>query len=194
MSDKPNITILNVDDHDGSRYTVTEIFHSATFDVIEAANGAEALRLVKENPDIVLLDVNLPDIDGFEVCARIKADPDTSLIPVLILSATSIDEQSRVKGLESGADGYLTQPLAPELLVATVKSLLRMRQAEVKARASEEKLAGIIDSVTDQMIMLDEEFNIVWANNVAKTMMGSVIIGKKCYNISHVPDHFFKNP
>ena len=79
VSDKPNITILNVDDQDDSRYAVSEIVRHEGFGVMEAASGAEALRLVKENPDLVILDVRLSDMYRFEVCRRIKADPATSL-------------------------------------------------------------------------------------------------------------------
>jgi CheY-like chemotaxis protein len=71
--------ILNVDDNDGARYAKTRILHSAGFKVIEAANGTDALAMVREdNPALVLLDVKLPDINGIEVCRRIKADPDTN--------------------------------------------------------------------------------------------------------------------
>jgi CheY-like chemotaxis protein len=92
MSDAPELTILNVDDDDASRYATSRILRQAGFEIIEAATGAEALRLAKENPDLVILDVNLPDMDGFEVCERIKADPATSLIPVLHLSAVHMND------------------------------------------------------------------------------------------------------
>ena len=118
MTDK-KATILNVDDDDAGRYTVSRVLRQAGFEVMEAANGAESLRLVKENPDLVVLDVQLPDMSGFEVCERIRADPATSLIPVLHLSATYIDSQSMVRGLDHGADGYLTQPVEPPTWVRT---------------------------------------------------------------------------
>jgi CheY-like chemotaxis protein len=88
MTEKPSATILNVDDHDAARYTTTRVLRGAGYEVIEAGNGRDALRLAKRNPDLVVLDVNLPDIDGFEVCRRIKSDPATSMIPVVHLSAT----------------------------------------------------------------------------------------------------------
>jgi PAS domain S-box-containing protein len=130
MSDKPSATILNVDDHDAARYATSRILRQAGYDTIEAANGKEALRLVKKHPDLVILDVNLPDIDGFEVCRRIKAAPATASIPVLHLSATCFDDESKIRGLEGGADGYLTQPIEPPVLLAYVKALLRGWQAE----------------------------------------------------------------
>jgi CheY-like chemotaxis protein len=80
--------ILNVDDNDGARYAKTRIMQSAGFRVIEAANGTDALAMVREEePSLVLLDVKLPDINGIEVCRRIKSDPDTSCVLVLQTSA-----------------------------------------------------------------------------------------------------------
>ena len=80
--------ILNVDDNDGARYAKTRILQSAGFRVMEAANGTDALAMVREDdPALVLLDVKLPDINGIEVCRRIKADPDTNCVLVLQTSA-----------------------------------------------------------------------------------------------------------
>ena len=81
MAQLPKITILNVDDDDAGRYAVSRILKQAGFEVLEAASGEEALRLVDKNPDLIILDVKLPDIDGFEVCRRIKSNPATSLSP-----------------------------------------------------------------------------------------------------------------
>src|SRR5262245_42200250 len=115
------ITILNVDDDEAGRYAVSQMFRSAGFEVLEAANGAEALSLVQQRrPDIVLLDIKLPDIDGFEVCRRIKSNPETAQITVIHLSATLVQGADRVRGLEGGADGYLTEPISQAELVATV--------------------------------------------------------------------------
>src|SRR4051794_38308886 len=81
--------ILNVDDDEGCRYAVTRILELNNFAVQEAVTGAEALRLASsEQPDLVLLDVNLPDIDGFEVCKRLKSQPATARIPVLHVTAS----------------------------------------------------------------------------------------------------------
>jgi PAS domain S-box-containing protein len=118
-------TILHVDDNDIGRYSVTRILEQAGFQVIEASTGREALELARQLPDLVLLDVNLPDIDGFEVCRHLKSDPVTRLIPVLHISAERLDSDSAVAGLLGGGDGYLTQPVKPDVLVAHVKSLIR---------------------------------------------------------------------
>ena len=122
--------ILHVDDNPATRYTIGRTLNREGFKVMEAATGGEALRLAKEGPDLIILDVKLPDIGGFEVCRRIKANPTTATIPVLHLSATYVTDEAQASGLEGGADSYLVQPVDPRVLVATVKALLRMRRAE----------------------------------------------------------------
>ena len=127
------VTVLCVDDNDASRYSVVRVLRAGGYDVLEATTGAEALRLLSSVPDLITLDVQLPDIDGFEVCRRIKADPNTAHVPILHVSATSVETEHRVRGLKGGADGYLVQPLDPEELLATVEALLRLKRAEREA-------------------------------------------------------------
>src|SRR4051812_48289334 len=104
-------TVLVVDDTEGSRYSVTRMLQKARYGVKEAATGRETLRLAAEQPDLIILDINLPDMTGYEVCRRLKADPATASIPILHLSASFIESESRAAGLEGGADGYLTYPV-----------------------------------------------------------------------------------
>ena len=121
--------ILNVDDNDGARYAKTRILQSAGFDVIEAANGTDALEMVKRHlPALVLLDVKLPDINGIEVCRRIKAESDSSSVLVLQTSAALTGRADKIRGLEGGADNYLAAPIEADELIANVNALLRMRQ------------------------------------------------------------------
>ncbi|GIX49677.1 MAG: hypothetical protein KatS3mg131_3888 [Candidatus Tectimicrobiota bacterium] len=128
MSPQPLVLLVN--DHAGSRYALGHPLRQAGFAVLEAASGGEALRLAREQqPDLVILDVYLPDISGYAVCQRLKADPHTAAIPVLYVSATFTKSEDRVRGLESGADAYLVQPVEPAELLATVRLLLRRRQA-----------------------------------------------------------------
>jgi signal transduction histidine kinase len=134
MSEKPTATILSVDDNDAIRYSVTRYLREGGYEVIEARNGAEALDLAQQNPDLITLDINLPDINGYEICRRLKDDSTTRNIPVLHISASYVDAGDRVRGLEGGADGYLAEPIDRLELLATVKALLRMRQAERVAR------------------------------------------------------------
>src|SRR5262245_41835300 len=130
---KPNSFILLVDDDAGKRYTLAKTLARAGFDVREAGSGGEALSLLSSRPDLVILDVKLPDISGFEVCRRIKSDPATSTIPVLHISTTFVHFEDKIQGLDNGADGYLTNVAEPMELIATVRALLRARRAEETA-------------------------------------------------------------
>ncbi|UYL07425.1 response regulator [Bdellovibrio sp. SKB1291214] len=127
--DKSTKKILVVDDTDGNRYALARNLKTEGYSVVEAVSGYEALRLIEsEMPDLVTLDIHLPDINGFEVCRRIKLNPMTSHIPVLQVSASYVTSKARIMGLEGGADNYLTHPIEPPVLHATVLALLRTRQ------------------------------------------------------------------
>ena len=127
--------ILVVDDNEVGRYAKIRVLRAAGYDVIEAERGDDALRLIAERlPRLVLLDVNLPGLDGLEVCRRVKSDPATASVVVLQMSATHVREEDTVRALEGGADASLTEPLEPAVLVATVRALLRARLAEDRLR------------------------------------------------------------
>jgi len=133
--------VLNVDDNEPALYAKTRILRRAGFTVLEASDGTTALELVaSEAPELVLLDVQLPDISGLDVCRRIKSDPATRRIPVLHISATHVTEADQQVGMESGAEIYLVEPLAPEELITVVRTLLRLRHTEAGLAASEERL------------------------------------------------------
>jgi two-component sensor histidine kinase len=123
--------ILNVDDTPALRYAKGKVLRQAGFTVFEAENGREALRLVAaEKPDLVLLDVKLPDMSGLDVCQVVKKTyPGTMVIQV---SASFVESADRVRGLDTGADAYLTEPLSAEELIANVHALLRLKEAEAQ--------------------------------------------------------------
>ncbi len=107
------------------------------YDVIAAGDGASALTLAKERaPDLVLLDVMMPGLDGFEVCRRLKADPETAHIPVVMVTALD-DAADRVRGLEAGADDFLTKPINDVALFARIRSLVRLKRAGDEWRSRE---------------------------------------------------------
>lgn len=117
------------------------------YDVISAYSGAEALEKIKsEKPDIVLLDVMMPEMDGFEVCRRIKADPLTEHIPVVMVTALT-DTADRVTGLEAGADDFLTKPVNDVSLFARVRSLVRLKMTmdEWRSRENTATTLGVLD-------------------------------------------------
>ena len=126
-----NALVLSVDDNEASRYAIGRTLRQAGFRVIEADTGMEALRRARADaPDLIMLDVKLPDIDGFEVSRRLKADMETASIPVLQITATYSSTEHWAQALNAGADGYLTHPAEPVVLIATVRALLRAREAE----------------------------------------------------------------
>ena len=129
MSTGEKIVILNVDDLEAQRYVKTRDLRASGYDVIEATTGAEAFRLTEQHrPPVVLLDVQLPDISGFEVCAFIKQKwPE---VMVLQTSATFTTSEHRILGLNAGADPYLVQPAEPLELAAAINALLRIRRSE----------------------------------------------------------------
>ena len=117
--------VLLVDDEPNLRHTLRYSLRQAGYDVAAAATGEEALDLARrENPDVVVLDVMLPGLDGFEVCRRLRTE---SAVPILMLTART-EEVDRVVGLEVGADDYLTKPFSVRELVARVKAMLRRRE------------------------------------------------------------------
>jgi CheY-like chemotaxis protein len=124
---KPKGTILIVDDDEAHRYTTRLILEHAGFEVKEAATGHEALRLAEEHPDVIILDLHLPDIGGIEVCRRLKTTPQTEDINVLHVTALYPGAQERAESLAAGADGYFTRPIDPAQLLTTIQVLLGRR-------------------------------------------------------------------
>ena len=123
--------ILNVDDSDGARYAKSRILQRAGFKVIEASNGGDALlRARQDRPNLILLDVKLPDINGLEVCRQLKGGTDTNTILVLQTSASCIGTADKIRALDGGADNYLVEPIEADELIANVKALLRLGKVE----------------------------------------------------------------
>ncbi|MBN8965134.1 MAG: PleD family two-component system response regulator [Rhizobiales bacterium] len=139
--------VLVVDDIPANVRLLEARLSAEYFDVVTAINGAEALAICeKAECDIVLLDVMMPDMDGFEVCRRIKANRNTHHIPVIMV--TALDHPSdRVRGLDAGADDFLTKPISDVALIARVRSLsrLKMMTDELRMRALTSREIGIAD-------------------------------------------------
>src|SRR5215471_18758463 len=133
--------ILNVDDNEINRYVRSQYLRSANFDLLEAKTGAQTLEIAfRELPDLALLDVNLPDAHGTDLCRVLKTEPRTRGMMVLQISASAVAIADAVNGLEGGADGYLVEPIEPELLIAHVRSLLRLRESELAIRRLNDSL------------------------------------------------------
>jgi signal transduction histidine kinase len=157
LAEIQNSTLLIVDDNEATRYLLGRVLQTAGFQTIEAKNGETALQLVQQQPSLVLLDINLPDIDGFEVCRRIKANPQSSSIPVLQMSAYQTGSSEKVQGLEGGADGYLVHPIDNSVLIATIRALLRTHQAEEELRKAHDELELRVQERTRQLRQVNED-------------------------------------
>jgi CheY-like chemotaxis protein len=147
MTDTP-AQLLLVDDDEAGRYVLATWLRRAGHTVVEAATGREALAKV-DAAELVLLDVNLPDMTGYEVCRLIKGDPRTAAIPVVQVSATAITVADRAQGLTQGADAYLTEPAEPEELLAVVMAALRYSRARQRAERTAALLAALTRSTLD---------------------------------------------
>jgi CheY-like chemotaxis protein len=149
VSAQPASTILVVDDSPTKRYVISSWLRRAGYQIIEAATGAEALERVRVPPvDLVVLDVRLPDADGFEVCEKIKGDPLTSIVPVIHVSAHAVNVADLAQGLNRGADAYLPEPIDPDELVATVQAVLRYYRARRRAERLAARLAELVETTT----------------------------------------------
>jgi PAS domain S-box-containing protein len=181
MSAARAATILVVDDTEANRYALSRHLRRAGFNVLEADRGREALRLARQGPDLVILDIKLPDVLGYEVCRILKNDPITAGIPVLHVSATFRMSSDKVLGLESGADGFLAGPVEPEELLANVRLLLRLKEATDSLRKSNERLQAVLSSITDVYFSLDLEWRFLEVNPAAEKFFAraaSELIGK----------------
>ena len=172
MAGRPPETVVIIDDDDAKRHAIAKILRKAGYLIREGGTGADALRLAAEKPALIILDVKLPDVSGFEICQQIKEDPSTASIPVLHISTTFVDIEDRIHGLEGGADGYLTDVLEPLELVATVKALLRARKAEEAAQISTRQWQVTFDAINDGVVLLDRGGRAVQVNSAIEGMLG----------------------
>ena len=145
--------VLVVDDIIPNVKLLEAKLHAEYYEVVTASSGEEALRkIVEHSPDLVLLDVMMPGMDGFEVCRRIKANPAVAHIPVVMVTALT-DTEDRVKGLESGADDFLSKPVNDIALMARVRSLVRLKMTvdEWRTRENTASQLGVVDENSNVM-------------------------------------------
>lgn len=165
--------ILLADDDDVGRYVLATMLRRAGFAVREVVNGIEAIEsIVERPPDLAVLDVRMPGLDGFEVCRRMKAEDRTRHVPVLMLSATFLETEAQVEGLETGADAYLTQPVEAPVLAATVRALLRARRAETAIHAAARQWRTTFDAIRDAVAVVELPGTILRVNRAFAELMG----------------------
>jgi len=140
-------SVLVVDDNEALRALMAEFLRVHGFNVSTAGDGQTALyEISRQPPDVVLLDVQMPGLDGFEICRRIKASPDTRLLPVVLVTGLSATED-RVRGLDAGADDFLTKPVDRSELVARVRSLLTLKSFVNELERAESVLFALALSI-----------------------------------------------
>jgi PAS domain S-box-containing protein len=155
--------ILVVDDNAASLYATSRILRAARFEVIEAENGADALALAP-TVDLIVLDINLPDIDGLEVCRKLRARSDAAYLPIVHLSATFVTSVDQEQGLSAGADSYLTHPADPAVLVATVRALLFARRSDAIRRTADSRFRAVFELASSGIALLDAKLQCVDVN------------------------------
>ncbi len=167
--------VLVVDDTEANRYAVARQLRANGFDVLEAPTGQGGLDLaIARLPDLVVLDVRLPDMSGFDVAQRLRADGRTAGIPVLHLSASFTDSVSQAHGLDNGADGYLTHPVDPLVMLATVRSLIRAHAAEWEAHAAARDWSATFGAIGEGVCITDMAGKVLRCNQAFIKLVGGV--------------------
>lgn len=181
--------VLVVDDLEPNVKLLEAKLRAEYFDVLGANSGEEAIELAaKEKPDIILLDVMMPGMDGFETCRRLKSDPETMHIPVVMV--TALDQQAdRVTGLEAGADDFLTKPVEDLALFARVRSMTRLKMMtdELRARYATGKDLGIVGQI-DTDIRPSERRIFIIDDNEDQAARMIAVIGDDVNEVIHETD------
>ena len=168
-----SVRILVVDDDPRLLRATSRLLTKAGYEVTEAETGTQGLRLARaQKPDLILLDVILPDVDGLEVCRRIKGEPDLAGCFVAMLSGVKTSSNDRADGLEAGADGYIARPTSNRELLAWVAAMLRIKRAEERLRESEERLRQVVENMPVMMDALDENDRIIVWNRECERVTG----------------------
>ena len=183
--------VLCVDDNDVNRYVRMEILRAAGLDVLGCATGRDALALAsKEQPSVLVLDIRLPDLNGFEVCSRLKSDPKTKHIPVLHVSATGRFDSDLPEALAHDSDAYLREPIEPATLVATVTALIRTAGDRDRWRRSEARYRWFLEQAYEGVWVVDGTGRTEYVNarmaEMLKCPEAEQLIGRSAFDF--VPD------
>jgi PAS domain S-box-containing protein len=162
-------TVLVVDDTEAQRYVLARVLRKAGFQVEEARTGKQALELGQQKPDLILLDVHLPDMSGYDVYSHLKASPATDCIPVIFTSQILVDDKERVRVLQLGADDCFAQPVHVNELIAKADTLIRLRRAQAGV---ESLLHAVIETIPDAIYAKDSQSRLVLLNAAALKVVG----------------------
>lgn len=165
--------ILVVDDNAATRYSVRRVLEHHGYKVEEAGTGGEGLaQLARHDFGALVLDVNLPDMSGFDVVRQLRDDPRMGLLPVVHVSAASIATGDLITGLNAGADAYLIHPVDPDVLLATLRTLLRARRSEEALREAEARFGEIFRQINAPIAVLDADLRYLDANDAFVRLLG----------------------
>jgi signal transduction histidine kinase/DNA-binding response OmpR family regulator len=168
--------VLVVDDTEGNRYAVSRLLRRAGMRVTEAATAAEAyVQLADAIPDLVVLDINLPDASGHEVCRVIKEDAATRSVPVMHVTASFVSNADRAFGLEHGADAYLTHPLDPDVFVATARALLRAEDERGRQYHREQEARQAAEGAAARATLL-QDLTAALAHTMSAAQVSQVVV------------------
>jgi PAS domain S-box-containing protein len=166
-------TILIVEDETVQLKYYSHLLSGRGYEVIQATTGEEGLRLARQTrPDLVLLDVVLPDADGMETCRAIKGEPSLAATSVVLFSSRMTDPVSQVDGLKSGADGYLTKTVDEHEFLTRIDAILRMKTVEKELRRAHGEISQILSSIQAMLVVLDESDTVVRWNRFASKLLG----------------------
>ncbi len=172
-------TILVIDDKRDNLVTMKALLKNllAHCTILTAQSGQEGIDMaLSDKPDTVILDVKMPGMDGFQVCRELKSRPETAHIPVIFLTAIKTDTESKVAGLKTGADAFLTKPVDPAELEAQINAMLRIKHAEDLLRNEKDMLENryqsLFHSINDAVFIHDRDGKIMEVNSSASRILG----------------------
>ena len=164
-------TVLIVDDESIGRETLEALLFGQGYQLVFASNGQEALsQAASLKPDVILLDVMMPGMDGFEVCRRLRADPNLAEVPVIMVTALD-DRDSRLEGIEAGADDFVSKPFDRMELRARVNTITRLNRYR-RLHLERSKFDWVVDQADDGYLVLDYNDQLLYANHQARTFLG----------------------
>jgi PAS domain S-box-containing protein len=186
--------ILVVDDEPAVLDFFTLILRQAGYEVWGAADGKHGLQMTRERrPDLVLLDVGLPDLNGFDVCRQIKADADLLDTFVVLISGKAISAADKVDGAEIGADDYMVKPVNTDEFLARIRTVVRLRDTTAALRASEQHYRRLVEILPDAVGTMDLQGRLTAVNRQAVEMLGYAgpeeLLGKSVFDLTPPEEH-----
>ena len=189
---KRPIKLLLIDDSSEVRSFLTELLRKSGYEVEEASTGIEGLKLAREkSPDLVLLDVVLPDLNGLVICKQIKSDPELNGVFVVLISGEAVSWEDRAAGLAVGADECLAKPIEPRELLSWVQAMVRVQQAEKWLRASEQRFRALVEHSCDAVAVLNAEGSFSYAGPSTTNILGYTVeelLGRNAFELVHPDD------